>query len=786
MIPISQIPNAPTRGGGVTQIRAPRQARVDTSTPRLRGTQISADKFKVPGAAPGLDDSHIAAEWQAQQNITRAIGGVAKLAQGIHGQIVAAEEQGYNATSNLEQQQLHSELGLNFAERGDYDKFGTETADASKAFIDEKVANAPRGIAESLRVRLETAALRFKTGVEVDALQRKQKDNKAATVYGAELMFKSGDLEGGLAELETLVGVGQASSEEVKLMARGFTEDYRVQVVKNGIAINPMQVLRDLTETNEHGEPSLYVDEEIYPNFDAHRQSLIGYARKGVSALQSAEYNTMMDHALNKGKIYKREEVLDKKDRGLISPGMATSYIDRFIKGIEPEWTHKQYDDTLKLMSQYDEDEDEYGEWGTLILASISKFPTPQQERLREIWKRKQEPLNTKSQVLAETYAKIDRRHDAGGYGAVQDPTDKTPWEQLTVEQRMAFDASAAAAIKAKEGADKAYRNNEFNNVTEAGAWVTAFMSDDTNVANQGTFSEKQPEPETEVEIINGKTRVEDWPGFLRRTNSGRGQGSSSTDVEKGTPDPTMRDPETGEGPGAGPEQESAVKSRGGLRGFLKRIFQKDTPEPAERAAIQEQVQTPEVAKTVIAELEKVDPVVARNPLNFANKYLGIDENNPKHQATVKGFLNKAVPGFINHASEVRSDDSAWCAAFVNSVLHDGGFNSLKGDGYNLLRAKEYANVGSPVSSITNAKPGDILVVKSKTSGSYHVAFYAGMKGGQPLLLGGNQSDKVNIQSLGSKRTVAHIRRVEGVEDMKKVNLEKIQSSSIGPLMGTL
>ena len=186
--------------------------------------------------------------------------------------------------------------------------------------------------------------------------------------------------------------------------------------------------------------------------------------------------------------------------------------------------------------------------------------------------------------------------------------------------------------------------------------------------------------------------------------------------------------------------------------------------------------------KKVVADIGKTDPAVAKNPLNFANKYLGIDENDPKQQKVIKGFLTSAVPKFIKNDEDVTKDTSAWCAAFVNSILKAGKFNTLddKGDNFNLVRAKEYERIGTKVDSIVEAKEGDILVTRKRLKNNkgqyyyqYHTGFYAGKKNGKYTMLGGNQNDKVSVWPI-TKEEIYATRRIEGVEEMSESNRNKI------------
>lgn len=193
----------------------------------------------------------------------------------------------------------------------------------------------------------------------------------------------------------------------------------------------------------------------------------------------------------------------------------------------------------------------------------------------------------------------------------------------------------------------------------------------------------------------------------------------------------------------------------------------------------------------VLKTIEKFDPKTANNPLEFANAYLGLDENNALHQNTIKSFLDAAVPGFAKKASDVTQDSRAWCAAFVNHVLSSMNQSTLDdgGDPYNIVRAKKYLDIGEKVDMGTGffgggdpdwnaARPGDIVVIKSRDGGGSHVAFYSGMKNGKALLLGGNQNDQVNVMEFNPEKSkLSGVRRLKNIKNLSKDALASIQNT---------
>ena len=117
-------------------------------------------------------------------------------------------------------------------------------------------------------------------------------------------------------------------------------------------------------------------------------------------------------------------------------------------------------------------------------------------------------------------------------------------------------------------------------------------------------------------------------------------------------------------------------------------------------------------------------------PLEIANKMVGRHER--ANNAEIRQYLEKGGAG-LNPAK------TAWCAAFVNATLAQAG---AKGSGSNLARS--LLNVGEPTKT---PKQGDIAVFsRGDPKGPYgHVGFFTGRydENGNPIVLGGNQSDSV-------------------------------------------
>ena len=105
--------------------------------------------------------------------------------------------------------------------------------------------------------------------------------------------------------------------------------------------------------------------------------------------------------------------------------------------------------------------------------------------------------------------------------------------------------------------------------------------------------------------------------------------------------------------------------------------------------------------------------------------------NNPK---VVAYFKDSGNPG-------VMDDETAWCAAFVGAMLKRAG---IKGTGK--LNARSYLDWGTPVDR-KNALPGDVVIFKrGNSSWQGHVAFFVKDRGALIDVLGGNQSNAVNVK----------------------------------------
>lgn len=143
--------------------------------------------------------------------------------------------------------------------------------------------------------------------------------------------------------------------------------------------------------------------------------------------------------------------------------------------------------------------------------------------------------------------------------------------------------------------------------------------------------------------------------------------------------------------------------------------------------------------------------------LESAGEYLGLQEWPGAKQNPDIVEMFRAV------GHRVESDETAWCAAFVGSVLASLGLPHT-----GKLNARSYQTYGAPVRT-QDARPGDIVVLwrGSPTSWQGHVAFFVEFKGDKVILRGGNQGNKVSDAAYPMDRIIA-IRRADGVEAQGK------------------
>lgn len=128
--------------------------------------------------------------------------------------------------------------------------------------------------------------------------------------------------------------------------------------------------------------------------------------------------------------------------------------------------------------------------------------------------------------------------------------------------------------------------------------------------------------------------------------------------------------------------------------------------------------------------------------LQIAEDYNGVREiPGPRHNPTIIRWLERLKAWW-------RNDEVPWCGVFCAAVMQEAGLPYPK----LYMRAKAWSDYGALMRP-DRLSPGAILVFDRKGGG--HVGFYVGEDAGFFYVLGGNQSNAVNVMKLGKSRLVA-------------------------------
>jgi uncharacterized protein (TIGR02594 family) len=125
-----------------------------------------------------------------------------------------------------------------------------------------------------------------------------------------------------------------------------------------------------------------------------------------------------------------------------------------------------------------------------------------------------------------------------------------------------------------------------------------------------------------------------------------------------------------------------------------------------------------------------------------ARKLIGLHEvRGPDHNPEILQMWRDIKRGGI------KDDETPWCAAFVGAMLERVGIRSSRFES-----ARSYLDWGQHVALPV---PGCIVVFTRQGGG--HVGFAVGRdKAGNLLILGGNQSDAVNIKAFPVSRVTGY------------------------------
>lgn len=128
--------------------------------------------------------------------------------------------------------------------------------------------------------------------------------------------------------------------------------------------------------------------------------------------------------------------------------------------------------------------------------------------------------------------------------------------------------------------------------------------------------------------------------------------------------------------------------------------------------------------------------------IDEAKKFIGLAEvKGAKHNPEIVQFWKDIKRGGI------KDDETPWCAAFVGAMLERVGIKSSRFEG-----AKSYLDWGEKLD-----RPVVGCVVVFSRDGGGHVGFVVGQdKAGNILVLGGNQSDAVNVKGFQRTRVTGY------------------------------
>ena len=133
----------------------------------------------------------------------------------------------------------------------------------------------------------------------------------------------------------------------------------------------------------------------------------------------------------------------------------------------------------------------------------------------------------------------------------------------------------------------------------------------------------------------------------------------------------------------------------------------------------------------------------------IARKYIGTKEiKGVRHNPVILGLTAKA---FAAHGKKswIHDDETPWCGSFLGGVFAEAGLG--KKIPKEFYRAKEWESAGTKLE-----RPAYGCVVTFTRDGGGHVGIVVGKtSNGMLKVLGGNQSDGVNIADFNPSRVTA-------------------------------
>lgn len=133
--------------------------------------------------------------------------------------------------------------------------------------------------------------------------------------------------------------------------------------------------------------------------------------------------------------------------------------------------------------------------------------------------------------------------------------------------------------------------------------------------------------------------------------------------------------------------------------------------------------------------------------IKTALKYYGITEQSTtaKNSPTIVKWIKYLLPWADN-------DEIAWCSAFVNGIALEAGYEHFK-EGFGSALARNWLHKGEIV---TEPQLGDVVILwrGSPSAATGHVGFFIRENETHVFMLGGNQSNQVNITAFPKDRVL--------------------------------
>lgn len=133
--------------------------------------------------------------------------------------------------------------------------------------------------------------------------------------------------------------------------------------------------------------------------------------------------------------------------------------------------------------------------------------------------------------------------------------------------------------------------------------------------------------------------------------------------------------------------------------------------------------------------------------MRWARTQIGVTEIvGPKHNPTIIRWAQEVGAAILG--IQVNDDETPWCGLFVARAMTEVGLAPPK----IAVRAAQWGPVGGWGRQLNGPRPGCVLVFSR--SGGGHVGFYVGEDATHFHVLGGNQSNGVNIARIAKSQLV--------------------------------